>query len=141
MPTKDELESENARLAAENEQLKSQLSSVAAGGAAVGTAAVPGWTFELSEAGRQELAISGVTNVRGRLYTREQALAAMAEAGQEGVDIPEAPAATRNEAAIKAAERDGGGRAGIPGLDYIPVAGVDQTQAATRDDLDETDSE
>lgn len=139
---KADIEADRDRLAAENEQLRSQLASVAAG-TAVGRAAVPQHTFQLSQAGLNELELYGVTNVNGRLYTREQALKAMADAGQTDgthtVDIKEAPAGTRNDAAIAMANR-AASRDGIAGLDYIPVTGVDQTVAG-RADQDETDSE
>jgi hypothetical protein len=79
------------RLEAENRRLRAQL---AAAGRPAG-AATPAHTFQLSEGDRQELEIRGVINYGGRVMTKADVEKAMREAGQEGVEIADAPAETK----------------------------------------------
>jgi hypothetical protein len=102
-------QSEAASLRQENERLRAQLA--AAGGRVV----QPQHTFQLSEGDRQELEIRGVVNIGGRMMTKEDVEAAMAEAGQRGVTIADAPEATKVDPALIAAR---GGK-GVLGVDFV----------------------
>lgn len=87
---------EVAALRAENARLRAQL--LASGQQPAGPAQVQ-HTFQLSEGDRQELEIRGVVNIGGRLMTKDDVLKAMREAGagQEDVEIADAPEGTRLE--------------------------------------------
>lgn len=98
------------RLEADNERLRVQL---AAAGRPAG-AVTPQHTFQLSEGDRQELEIRGVINYGGRAYTKADVEAAMAESGQRGVKIADAPAATRVDAPGVAATGPG-----VRGIDFV----------------------
>lgn len=111
--TKADLEAERDALRAENENLRGQL---AAAGAARQTAA-PQHVFQLSEGDRQELEIRGVVSIGGRLMTTaevRQALAA-AGAGQEHVEIADAPEGTR----VDPGRRGGLTGPGVRGIDFV----------------------
>jgi hypothetical protein len=119
--TKDDIAAERDRLRAENESLRAQLSDVAAGGAAVGRAAVPAYRFQLSEGDRQEVAIRGGANINGRWMTKDEIEAAMAAAGpddqghndQSSVELPDAPDATK----VTGPRTPRAG--GVEGVDYV----------------------
>jgi len=119
--TKDDIAAERDQLRAENEQLRGQLAAAGAT-ATAGRAATPQYRFELSEGDRQELEMRGVVSIGGRLMTRDEVLAELAAAGpdeqgnndQSGVQIAEAPAATR----VDVASLPGRGP-GIAGVDYV----------------------
>ena len=78
------------QLQKENEALRAQLAAV--GG---GRVAAPAHTFQLSEGDRQDLELYGVINYGGRQLTKADVEAEMAKAGQRGVEIADAPDATR----------------------------------------------
>lgn len=110
--TKDDIAAERARLRAENNTLKAQLSQA---GATPG-AYRPAQTFQLSEGDRQELEMRGVVNIGGRLLTKAQVEQRMAAAGQRGVTIDDAPDATKvDQRIIDQAERGAGTR----GVDFV----------------------
>jgi hypothetical protein len=102
---------ELARLRTENAALKAQL---ALSGQQPRVAA-PQHTFQLSEGDRQELEIRGVVNIGGRMWTRDEALAAMADGSQSGVEIAEAPEGTR----VDLDAMPGITGPGVRGVDYI----------------------
>lgn len=109
--TKDDIAADRERLAAENTALRAQL-------AALGRTAVaaPQYTFQLSEGERQELEQVGWINVRGRVMTKADVLAAMAKAGagQESVEIADAPEGTRLAPPVEAVTGPG-----VRGIDYV----------------------
>jgi hypothetical protein len=108
-PTKDELADQLAAAQAENASLRAQL-------AAPGTTRpyqAP-YTFQLSEGDRQELEAHGAVNIGGRMMTKDDVVKAMAAAGQKGVEIADAPEATR----IDASALPGRGP-GIAGIDFV----------------------
>ena len=115
--TKDEIAADRDRLQAENENLRGQLAAAGA------RAYAPAHRFQLSEGDRQELEIRGVVNIGGRLWTRDEVLAALAKAGpdasgnndQSGVQIAEAPAGTRIDPDTLPA-RTG---PGVAGVDFV----------------------
>jgi hypothetical protein len=107
--TKDKIAADRDRLATENVALKAQLEA----------AGRPGPTtqhvFQLSEGDRQELEIRGVVAIGGRLMTKADVEKAMAEAGQKGVKIKDAPP----ETAVKITDSTPGRGPGVEGVDYI----------------------
>jgi hypothetical protein len=109
MPTKDEIEADRDRLAQENVALKAQLA--AAGRTAPGAQHV----FQLSEGDRQELEIRGAVVINGRLMTKEDVVKAMADAGQRGVKIADAPPETK----LQITDDTPGRGKGIQGVDFI----------------------
>lgn len=109
MPTKDEIEAERDRLAQENVALKAQLAAAGRPGPSAQH------VFQLSEGDRQELEIRGVVAIGGRLMTKADVEKAMAAAGQKGVTIKDAPAAT----ALKVTDDTPGMGPGIRGIDYV----------------------
>jgi hypothetical protein len=123
---KADIEAERDQLRVENEQLRSQLSAVGAG--AVGRAAVPQHTFQLSEGDRQELEIRGVINVGGRQVTKADVEAMLGES-QRNVEIKDAPEGTR--VAAGRAPR----RGSVEGVDYVwpsvQPGGIDPKVAGT----------
>jgi hypothetical protein len=98
-----------ASLRQENARLREQLAT--AGGRVV----QPEHTFQLSEGDRQELEIRGVVNIGGRMMTKDDVEAAMSAAGQRGVEIADAPEATKVDPALIEAR---GGK-GVAGVDYV----------------------
>jgi hypothetical protein len=110
--TKEEIAADRDRLAAENTALKAQLA--AAGRPGVASAQ---HTFQLSEGDRQELEIRGVVNIGGRLMTKADVVKAMrdADAGQEGVEIADAPEGTRIEP-TRLGDLSG---PGVRGVDFV----------------------
>jgi hypothetical protein len=86
--TKEEIAAERDALKEENERLKTQLAAV--GTPAVGRAAAPQHTFQLSEGDRQELVARGAANVGGRLVTRDEVRDMLGE-NQQGVDLGNGP--------------------------------------------------
>lgn len=110
-PTKAELADQLVAAQRENGQLKAKL---AAAGRPAGNG--PAYVFQLSEGDRQELELHGViSGPGGRLMTKADVVEAMANAGQEGVEIADAPDATRIDPATLAA-RTG---PGVEGVDFI----------------------
>lgn len=103
---------EVATLRAENARLRAQL--LASGQQPAGPAQAQ-HTFQLSEGDRQELEIRGVINVGGRLMTKADVVKAMREAGagQEDVEIADAPEGTR----VEPDRLDTG--PGVRGFDYV----------------------
>lgn len=110
--TKDDIAAERDRLRTENNALRSQLDQ--AGRVTTGAYRPQ---FQLSEGDRQELEIRGVVSIGGRLMTKADVEAAMAEAGQRGVKIADAPEATRVDPRVidQAAARGDG----IRGVDFV----------------------
>jgi hypothetical protein len=130
---RDALTQENARLRAElaaaesdREQLRGQLAAAgatAAGATAVARPYAPQYRFQLSEGDRQELEIRGVVNIGGRLMTKAEVEAEIANAGadaqghndQSRVEIADAPEATRVDPGTLPT-RTG---PGVAGVDYV----------------------
>lgn len=108
--TKDEIAAERDALRAENENLRGQLA--AAGAARPGTAAAVQHRFTLSEGARQELELTGSTNIGGRLRTRDEVMA-MLDDRHDRVEIAETPA---DQIRPIPQLRD---PAGIAGVDYV----------------------
>jgi hypothetical protein len=106
--TKEDIAAERDRLAAENEQLKSQLAAVGAGTA--GRAAVPEHTFLLSEADRQELEQRGWINYRGRVMTTADVREELGPKSK--VPIADAPASAPKPPVLAVRE-------GVPGVDFV----------------------
>lgn len=149
--TKADVEAQRDALRAENENLRGQL---AAAGATRQTA-TPQHVFQLSEGDRQELEIRGVVSINGRLMTKAEVEAAMAEAGQRGVTIRDAPEGTR----VDAGRLAGLTGPGVRGIDFVypsvarglidpAVAGTPGINgpaatetAATVDDVDQADGQ
>jgi hypothetical protein len=105
--TKEEIAAERDALRAENENLRGQL---AAAGAV--RPAPAEHRFVLSEGARQELEMTGVTNVGGRLRTRDEVLA-MLDDDQAGVEIAEPPLEqARTSPQLREA-------AGVEGVDFV----------------------
>lgn len=109
--TKDEIAAARDQLAQENVALKAQLEAV---GRPAG-ASLPQHVFQLSEGDRQELEIRGVVAINGRLMTKAEVEAAMAEAGQRGVKIKDAPEETK----VKITGDTPGRGPGIEGVDFV----------------------
>jgi hypothetical protein len=109
--TKDDIAAERDKLRAENERLRNQL---AAAGRPAGVVAAQ-HTFQLSEGDRQELEIRGVVAIGGRLMTKAEVEEAMAEAGQKGVTIKDAPEETR----VQITKDTPGIGPGVRGIDYV----------------------
>jgi len=107
--TKDEIAAARDQLAQENAALRAQLA------AAGRTAPSAQHVFQLSEGDRQELEIRGVVAIGGRLMTKADVEQAMAEAGQEGVTIADAPEATK----LPITDDTPGMGPGVRGIDYI----------------------
>jgi hypothetical protein len=105
--TKAELEAENARLQAENENLRGQL---AAAGAARGVQAPVQHTFVLSEGQRQELAMHGNVLIDGRYRTADE-VDAMLGSDQSAVplEVPDQVRQLPKEAT----------RSAVAGVDFI----------------------
>lgn len=87
--TKDEIAADRDRLAADNEQLRRQLTALGGRPDAPG-AQMPQRLF-LTEGARQDLAQYGRTTIGGVSMTKEQVEAELAGGPQEGVDIPDVP--------------------------------------------------
>jgi hypothetical protein len=99
-----------ADLRAENVRLRAELEAAGAT-----RTATPRFTFQLSEGDRQELELRGVVSIGGRLMTKADVEAAMADAGQRGVTIADAPEATR----IDPGTLQGRTGPGVEGTDYV----------------------
>lgn len=120
--TKDDIAAERDALRAENENLRGQLAAAGATTTA-GRAAPAQHRFQLSEGDRQELELRGVVNIGGRMMTRDEVLAEIADAGPDGqgnndqgaVEIAEAPEATRVDLS-KLPDRTG---PGVEGIDFV----------------------
>lgn len=111
-PTKEEIAAERDALRAENENLRGQLA--AAGAARPGVQAPVQHTFQLSEGDRQQLEITGVINVGGKLLTKAEVVKLLGK-DQKNVPIADAPAATRVDP-DKLPDRTG---KGVEGVDYV----------------------
>jgi hypothetical protein len=97
------------RLRAENAELRRQLAAVG------GRVQQPQHVFQLSEGDRQELEIRGVVNIGGRLMTTAEVREALADAGEDGVKVADAPEGTRVDPALLP---DVTGP-GVRGIDYV----------------------
>jgi hypothetical protein len=95
----------------ENARLRTQLA------AAGGRVQQPRHTFQLSEGDRQELEIRGVVNINGRMMTKAEVQAAMSKAGagQEDVEIADAPEGTRVDTTLL----EGFTGPGVRGIDFV----------------------
>lgn len=123
--TKDDIAADRDRLAAENEQLRSQLAAVAAAGPAPAGPVPARHTFTLSEGERQELVAYGRVNKDGRSMTRDDVRAALGES-QQGLDLGDAEPAPAPQVVEPT---------NIRGIDYVYPSvtrgGIDPAVAGT----------